>query len=132
MNRGYALREEYIKQLKRIAIEEDRKLYEVMDEALAQYLGAGAGSRLTRPRCADTMSGPERGTRRDAQDLRPPRPWGRSLTICAASSPTGAAALLRRSTPRSSAPTGRSVNASCEKSRRERRVRPTANNCSLV
>ena len=38
VNRGYALREEYIKQLKRIAIEEDRKLYEVMDDALAQYL----------------------------------------------------------------------------------------------
>ena len=38
VNRGYALREEYIKQLKRIAIEEDRKLYEIMDDALAQYL----------------------------------------------------------------------------------------------
>ncbi len=27
-----------MKQLKRIAVEEDRKLYEVMEEALAQYL----------------------------------------------------------------------------------------------
>ena len=43
MNRGYALREEYIKQLKRIAIEEDRKLYEVMDDALAQYLRGRRG-----------------------------------------------------------------------------------------
>ena len=38
VNRSYALREEYIKQLKRIAIEEGRKLYELMDDALAQYL----------------------------------------------------------------------------------------------
>jgi len=38
INRGYALREDYVKQLKRIAVEEDRKLYEVMEEALAQYL----------------------------------------------------------------------------------------------
>ncbi len=38
VNRGYALREDYVKQLKRIAVEEDRKLYEVMEEALAQYL----------------------------------------------------------------------------------------------
>ncbi len=38
VNRGYALREDYVKQLKRIAVDEDRKLYEVMEEALAQYL----------------------------------------------------------------------------------------------
>ena len=43
VNRDYALREEYIKQLKRIAIEEDRKLYEIMDDALAQYLRGRRG-----------------------------------------------------------------------------------------
>ncbi len=43
VNRGYALREDYVKQLKRIAVEEDRKLYEVMEEALAQYLARRDG-----------------------------------------------------------------------------------------
>ncbi len=43
VNRGYTLREDYIKQLKRIALDEDRKLYEVMDEALAQYLARRRG-----------------------------------------------------------------------------------------
>ncbi len=43
VNRGYALREDYVKQLKRIAVEEDRKLYEVMEEALAQYLARRRG-----------------------------------------------------------------------------------------
>ena len=38
VNRGYKLREDLIKACKRIALEEDRKLYEVMEEALAQYL----------------------------------------------------------------------------------------------
>jgi hypothetical protein len=38
VNRGYALREDLIKQCKRIALEEDRALYEVMEEALEQYL----------------------------------------------------------------------------------------------
>ncbi len=39
-NRGYTLREDYIKALKRIALEDGRKLYEVMDEALAAYIQA--------------------------------------------------------------------------------------------
>jgi hypothetical protein len=38
VNRGYKLREDLIKACKRIALEEDRKLYEVMEEALAMYL----------------------------------------------------------------------------------------------
>lgn len=38
VNRGYKLREDLIKACKRIALEEDRKLYEVMEEALAQYV----------------------------------------------------------------------------------------------
>ncbi len=40
VNRGYTLREDYIKALKRIALDDGRKLYEVMDEALAAYLQA--------------------------------------------------------------------------------------------
>jgi len=38
INRGYALREDLIKACKRIALEEDRNLYEVMEEALEQYV----------------------------------------------------------------------------------------------
>lgn len=38
INRGYALREDLVKQLKRVALDEDRKLYEVMDDAMEQYL----------------------------------------------------------------------------------------------
>jgi|GEM_PF-1648175 len=38
VNRGYMLREDLIKDFKRLAVEEDRKLYEVMEEALEQYL----------------------------------------------------------------------------------------------
>ncbi len=38
VNRGYKLREDLIKACKRIALEEDRHLYEVMEEALAAYL----------------------------------------------------------------------------------------------
>ncbi len=38
INRGYKLREDLIKAYKRIALEEDRKLYEVMEEALEAYL----------------------------------------------------------------------------------------------
>jgi len=36
--RGYALREDLVKNLKRIALEEDRTLYEVMEEAMEEYL----------------------------------------------------------------------------------------------
>lgn len=46
VNRGYKLREDLIKACKRIALEEDRHLYEVMEEALAAYLAqraTGAG-----------------------------------------------------------------------------------------
>jgi hypothetical protein len=42
VNRGYKLREDLIKACKRIALEEDRKLYEVMEEALAQYVAQKA------------------------------------------------------------------------------------------
>lgn len=38
VNRGYKLREDLIKACKRIALEEDRHLYEVMEEALEAYL----------------------------------------------------------------------------------------------
>jgi len=38
INRGYKLREDLVKACKRIALEEDRKLYEVMEEALAKYV----------------------------------------------------------------------------------------------
>lgn len=38
INRGYALREDLIKACKRIALEDDRNLYEVMEEALEQYV----------------------------------------------------------------------------------------------
>ncbi len=38
INRGYALREDLIKALKRVAIDDDRNLYEVMEEAFEQYL----------------------------------------------------------------------------------------------
>lgn len=38
VNRGYKLREDLIKACKRIALKEDRHLYEVMEEALAAYL----------------------------------------------------------------------------------------------
>lgn len=47
INRGYALREDLVKELKRVALDDDRKLYEVMDEALEQYLArrrAAAGA----------------------------------------------------------------------------------------
>jgi hypothetical protein len=38
INRGYMLREDYIKALKRLAVEEDKSLYEVMEEAFEAYL----------------------------------------------------------------------------------------------
>jgi hypothetical protein len=38
VNRGYSLREDLIKEFKLIAVREDRNLYEVMEEALEQYL----------------------------------------------------------------------------------------------
>lgn len=38
VNRGYMLREDLIKELKLIAVNEDRNLYEVMEEALEQFL----------------------------------------------------------------------------------------------
>ncbi len=38
VNRGYKLREDLIKACKRLALEEDRHLYEVMEEALEAYL----------------------------------------------------------------------------------------------
>ena len=37
VNRGYALREDLILDCKRIALDQGRKLYEVMEEALAEY-----------------------------------------------------------------------------------------------
>ena len=44
INRGYALREDLVKALKRVALDEDRKLYEVMDEAMEQYLARRAAA----------------------------------------------------------------------------------------
>ncbi len=38
VSQGQRLRVDLVKQLKRIAVEEDRKLYEVMEEAIAEYL----------------------------------------------------------------------------------------------
>ncbi len=42
VNRGYKLREDLIKACKRIALEEDRHLYEVMEQALEEYLAQHA------------------------------------------------------------------------------------------
>ncbi len=38
INRGYKLREDLIKACKRIALDEDRHLYEVMETALEEYI----------------------------------------------------------------------------------------------
>ena len=38
VNRGYQLREDLIKDMRRVALNEDRKLYEVMEEAISDYL----------------------------------------------------------------------------------------------
>ncbi len=38
VSQGQRLRVDLVKQLKRIAVEEDRKLYEVMEEAIEQYI----------------------------------------------------------------------------------------------
>jgi hypothetical protein len=38
VNRGYALREDLIKELKLIAVREDRNLYQVMEEAFERFL----------------------------------------------------------------------------------------------
>lgn len=38
VNRGYALREDLIKELKIIAVQEDRNLYQVMEQAIEEYL----------------------------------------------------------------------------------------------
>ena len=38
VNRGYMLREDLIKEFKLLAVQEDRNLYEVMEEALETYL----------------------------------------------------------------------------------------------
>lgn len=38
VNRGYKLREDLIKACKRVALEQNRTLYEVMEQALEEYL----------------------------------------------------------------------------------------------
>lgn len=38
ISRGYKFREDLIKQFKQLALDEDKKLYEVMEEALEHYL----------------------------------------------------------------------------------------------
>ena len=38
VNRGYMLREDLIKEFKLIAVREDRNMYEVMEQALQEYL----------------------------------------------------------------------------------------------
>ncbi len=45
VNRGYKLREDLIKACKRIALEEDRHLYEVMEQALEAYVAQHAAAR---------------------------------------------------------------------------------------
>ena len=42
VNRGYQLREDLIKQLRRIALDEDRTLYAVMEEAFEEYVARRA------------------------------------------------------------------------------------------
>jgi hypothetical protein len=37
-SRGYKIRDDLVKECKRIALEEDRKLYQVMEEALEEYI----------------------------------------------------------------------------------------------
>jgi len=44
VNRGYQLREDLIKDLRRVALNEDRKLYEVMEEAITEYLARKGGA----------------------------------------------------------------------------------------
>jgi hypothetical protein len=38
VNRGYKLREDLIKECKRIALDENRNLYEVMEQALSEFI----------------------------------------------------------------------------------------------
>jgi len=38
VNRGYMLREDLVKEFKLIAVREDRNMYEVMEQALEEYL----------------------------------------------------------------------------------------------
>ncbi len=38
VSRGYMLREDLIKALKKLAVDTDKKLYEVMEEAIEEYL----------------------------------------------------------------------------------------------
>jgi hypothetical protein len=45
VNRGYKLREDLIKDCKRLALEQSRKLYEVMEDALSEYLDRQKGKR---------------------------------------------------------------------------------------
>lgn len=42
VNRGYKIREDLVKALKRVALDEDRKLFEVMEDAFERYLSAKA------------------------------------------------------------------------------------------
>lgn len=49
VNRGYKLREDLIKQCKRVALEEDRNLYDVMEEALERYLASRAVEQKHQP-----------------------------------------------------------------------------------
>ena len=47
--RGFRLRDDLVRACKRVAFEEDRKLYEVMEEALTEYLARrGVGDRAPR------------------------------------------------------------------------------------
>jgi hypothetical protein len=56
VNRGYALREDLIKELKIIAVREDRNLYQVMEEAFEQYLERRAVSRPPQATSAPSRS----------------------------------------------------------------------------
>src|SRR5262249_47397784 len=43
VNRGYKIREDLVKALKRVALDEDRKLFELMEEAFERYLTSKPG-----------------------------------------------------------------------------------------
>jgi hypothetical protein len=42
---NYEIRQDYVRALKRIAVDEERKIYEVIEEAIAEYLKRHPGSK---------------------------------------------------------------------------------------
>lgn len=43
-SRGFAIRTDLVKALKRVALDDDKKLYEVLEEAVEQYLDSRGGN----------------------------------------------------------------------------------------